>query len=1326
MHLRVFIAAIFLTTMFTDRVVAIEARNVQAAGDVEPAVSTDFFGLVKLHNIEIEISADEYQAMQPPARAAFFGAPVEPARLKKPGDRESERNLFGMEFPWVHGAVVIDGKAFKNVGLRYTGNVSYLASAGGLKRSILVDLDRFERVDSQEPRCFELESGVLDPSRARESLAFKLFRESGVAAPRTARAEAILTVPGKYEKAYLGVYTVVESIDRAFLKNRFHAENGFLVQPWGARTLEYLGDDWEKYRERYRTLAEPTAEQATRFTRFLKLVDRADDDQFRKEIGLYLDIDNFLRFMAAQAMIANADGFFTLNLNYYLFLDPKTNRFVFIPGDQGSSFANFAIMGSADRLMNMSLYRPYGGENRPVDRLLAMKEVRDAQRKILTELASTVFDKERLLADIKTIDDSTRELIRRENASRVERVEPPIGFGPPGAPTAPDLITFVEKRSISIADQLAGKKTVYHPRFNFGPPGGNTPLKPIDKSSIDQIVKSPPGFQVSLFAAPPQVGYPVAVSVAPDGAVYVAVDEQGSLGRTPGGGRVMRCVDDDGDGVADRVNEFAKMDHPRGLIAQEGAVWVMHPPFLSVFRDQNGDGVSDSQEILVSGLTTSQIDTRGGDHTTNGIRMGIDGWIYIAVGDYGFHNATGKDGTKLSQRGGGILRVRPDGRELEVFAVGLRNPFAIAIDPYMNLFTRDNTNDGAGWDVRLSHLIQSADYGYPLRFMNYTDEIMPPLGAFGQGSGTGALYIQDDRLPDAYRDVLLTGDWGRNEVYRHELKQASASFRANSSVFLSIPRPTGMDCGDDGRIYVASWRGGEASVYIGPEVGFVAAVVPPGSTARSHVNPKEVHLDQLINGLCGPNAISRFNYQREIIRRGGNPQTARALADLAFDRSKSLAGRVAAIFALKQLEGVACHATLRKLGQDATVREFVLKALADRKSELEGVDSSFFINALTDSSPRVRGQAIIALGRLGDVTAAKHLIPSTSRSKDSSTPTARPVHARPDPDRTESHVAMRSLIALKAIDACLEAIEGPHHEGAFRVLRSLHDPKTVDGLIKKLNKAQTPEIRRGVLETLVRLYHREAEYQGSWWGIRPDTNGPYFDPREWECSRRIDSVLTAAVLDDDIETSKFLRDQLNRMRVHLKGLSADFYKDRPKADDEQKVIIAKVDPNNTNQIGNMNYETVVNRALRVKGNPERGKHFFSSLSCRACHTDADGQTPKGPHLVDIGKRYNASELAESILRPSAKIAQGYETYGFATTDGHIYTGFIVSESSDAIQIRETTGSVRELKLAEIDERVKREGSTMPEGIAASLTPEQLADLIAYLQSLRKIQDQQSD
>ena len=153
----------------------------------------------------------------------------------------------------------------------------------------------------------------------------------------------------------------------------------------------------------------------------------------------------------------------------------------------------------------------------------------------------------------------------------------------------------------------------------------------------------------------------------------------------------------------------------------------------------------------------------------------------------------------------------------------------------MNLFTRDNTNDGAGWDERVSQVVQTGDYGYSQRFANFPDEIMPPLGAFGQGGGTGALSLHDERWPEAYRGVLLTGDWGRNEVYRHDLKPAGASFRANQSVFLSIPRPTGMDLGGDGRLYVASWRGGEASVYVGPQVGFVACIAPAWPGRRQDV-----------------------------------------------------------------------------------------------------------------------------------------------------------------------------------------------------------------------------------------------------------------------------------------------------------------------------------------------------------------------------------------------------------------------------------------------------------------------------------------------------------
>jgi putative membrane-bound dehydrogenase-like protein len=829
-------------------------------------------------------------------------------------------------------------------------------------------------------------------------------------------------------------------------------------------------------------------------------------------------------------------------------------------------------------------------------------------------------------------------------------------------------------------------------------------------------VKAPSEFQVTLYAAPPKVGYPVAIAAAEDGAVFVAVDEQGSLGRTAGGGKLLRCVDDDGDGKANRVNTFAKMEHPRGVVYHGGTAWVLHPPLLSAFHDDNRDGVSDRQEVLVTGLTTNQINLRGGDHTTNGIRMGIDGWLYIAVGDYGFLGAKGKDGTTLSQRGGGILRVRPDGTELEVFATGLRNPFDIAIDPYLNLFTRDNTNDGAGWDVRVSHLVQSAQYGYTQLYANFPDEIMPPLGQFGQGGGTGALFIQDPHWPERYRDTLYTGDWGRSEVYRHSLRPAGPTFALTQEVFLTIPRPTGMDIDAVGRLYVASWRGGEASVYVGPQVGFIACITPRNLKPEAPINVRNAPMPQVVRLLAAPNPSLRLQAQREILRRGPSDDATRLVTEIATDASGPLYGRVAAIFTLKQLDGSRSHSALFKLVDDPTVREFALRALTDRKSELNGLDSKAFVAALADESPRVRAQALVCLGRLNDPTSALSILPLAGRPKGSVMPSRSPIHGQPDPDRAIPHLAVRTLVLLNASDACLERLEGPYREGALRALRSMHDQHAVEGLIKKLAATRSPELRRELLTTLIRLYHREADYKGSWWGIRPDNTGPYYAPERWEQSNRIGSVITHALADSDPASVEFLHDQLARHRVELDGLPNS--RKTRHAEANKAIVLPKPDPKNPDHIGNMVYEAAAQRALRASGDAAKGKALFDAQSCRSCHTDADGQTPKGPHLVEIGKRYRADELVESILKPSAKIAQGYEAYSFATAEGQIYTGFVVSEAADTVMLRESSGLERVLKQSEIEARRRQEQSAMPEGIVANLTPEELAHLVAYLQSLK--------
>src|SRR5262249_13178921 len=192
--------------------------------------------------------------------------------------------------------------------------------------------------------------------------------------------------------------------------------------------------------------------------------------------------------------------------------------------------------------------------NKLVERLLASKEVSAQYRKLLGDLAQTVFTKQRLLREIKAVERVTKEPLAREKKATQARREPPAGFGPPGGagPQPPDLRTFTQKRAASVVAQLGGKGKGYVPRpFGFGPPPGFGPgargaNQPIDERTFRSVVKAPDGFDMSLFAAPPRVGYPVALAAGPGGELFVAVDEQGSIGRTPGGGKGLRCVDKDG------------------------------------------------------------------------------------------------------------------------------------------------------------------------------------------------------------------------------------------------------------------------------------------------------------------------------------------------------------------------------------------------------------------------------------------------------------------------------------------------------------------------------------------------------------------------------------------------------------------------------------------------------------------------------------------------------------------------------------------------------------------------------------------------------------
>ncbi len=1003
-------------------------------------------------------------------------------------------------------------------------------------------------------------------------------------------------------------------------------------------------------------------------------------------------------------------------------------------------------------------------------------------------------------------------------------------------------------------------------------------------AEMPKSVKIPDGYEGTLFAAPPELGYPIAVSAAPDGTLFVAIDENGSLDAKPDRGRVLRVIDKDGDGKADEFKVFAKMDSPRGVIwdgpsgTGPGTLYVMHPPNLTAYTDTDGDGVADKEEALVTGLGFD-LKFRGADHTTNGCRLAIDGWIYIAVGDYGAVEAKGKDGITLNMKGGGVVRVRTDGSGLEYVSRGQRNIYDVAVSPTLEVFTRDNTNDGGGWNVRLSFIPLGGHMGYPNLFLNFPEDTVPALTDFGGGSPCGALWLDEPGL----RNGLYTVEWGTGGIYYHDLKQLGAGYdKAPQEKWLPITRPTDIDVDGSQRLYITSWEGATFN-YNGPNAGYLIRVVKKDAKPAPVPEFGKLNSEQLLRFIGSESATLRQASQREILRRGAQPGVAEGLKQM-MEMNAPVNVRVAALFTLRQLLGEKALPAITALLQDSPMREFALKALGDDPRLAAKIPAAPLVAALEDKDPHVRLQAVTALGRLGKIEAAPSMIPLTA-----------------DPDPIIAHIAVRNLTALNAADACLAALSSADQKavpGVLRALYGMYDVKVVDGLLARLASAKEPELRRGILNALCRLDLKETPFvRGAWWTTRPDTSGPVYKGERWEGSEKIENAMKAELSKASPEEARWLVAELVKTKVEFPGLTdlmlakagndtaarlgaiealvrpdhslpsdalaaltsiAGNAKETPElraralrifqkgmdngamftpivtafatlaapqpagplaqvweeytrdskngkrvgdfarlandkapakrhvaltvlvnlagnkvADKKQVAEASKIldalwtkpeqaaallgiiahtkaaafseqvkthlkDPNNavaeaalfayqslglndtgspSKTIGAMKYEEVL-AAVQKGGDVKKGQEMVLRAGCIACHTINGDEPPKGPILSAVAKIYGRPELTESILKPNAKMAQGFETVWFDTKKGEHIEGFVTRDGGDSLDVRNITGQSVTVEKADIKARGKRETSIMPEGLFNAFTPGDLADLLAYLESVK--------
>ncbi|MBL9199300.1 MAG: c-type cytochrome [Opitutaceae bacterium] len=623
-------------------------------------------------------------------------------------------------------------------------------------------------------------------------------------------------------------------------------------------------------------------------------------------------------------------------------------------------------------------------------------------------------------------------------------------------------------------------------------PRADPPATPPTPEELRPLVVAPPEFEVGVFATADQANYPVSVAAAPDGTLYVASDANSSLGTDLGRGRIIRLRDTDGDGRADEVRPFAKVDSPRGLVWDVDRLYVMHPPHLSVFIDRDGDGIADEQKILVKDIAFSFRD-RPADHSSNGVTLGVDGWLYLAIGDFGFMAAEGTDGRRLQLRGGGVVRVRPDGTGLELFARGTRNILEVALSPLLDGIARDNTNDGDGWDIRLHHFSGLEEHGYPALYKNFAAEAVAPLADYGGGSGCGALWLDEPGIPAKWNASPLTVDWGRERVYHHALTPRGATFAAAQEEFAKAPRATDLDVDAQSRIYLASWRGGQYG-YAGPNIGFIARLTVRDYTPAPLPDFTRATGPDLVALFSSASHRTRLAAQRHLLRRGVANEVV-ALATLASDATRPLVSRVLALFTLKQALGEKSHPVLARLAADPAVAAWAIRALTDHEGHLATVPAAPLQAGLKSADARTRKEAAVAFARLGQPSFAA------------------PVAALlGDADPVVAHTAVKALVRLRAADPAFAVIESSSESparrtDALRVVQALHDEKVVDRLIALLARDTDDARRDGLIRTLCRLAFTDAPWTGDSWGTRPDTRGPYYQPARWAGSAKINNVL---------------------------------------------------------------------------------------------------------------------------------------------------------------------------------------------------------------------------
>jgi hypothetical protein len=435
------------------------------AGSVRSA--QDLYRTTNIWHAHLSFTREQWKALELKRIGPMPNA-VRPDGMRLMRNPQARRSgvvgVLGFEFDWTHANFELGGVAFTNVAARVKGNVRSLYEP---TRAYKVDLNKFvpgQKFGGLDELTFN--SLIWDYSCLGEALGYEFFREAGVPAPRTAYVWLSASVTTQCDQKPLGLYAMVEVVDNEFAAERFGSKATPVFKPVTYELFKHLGDEWSAYAPIYDLKTKATPEQKRRVIDFARLVSSASDAQFAAQVGDFLDLDEFARFLAGQVLLPSYDGILSDGQNFYMYLDPRSNKFGFIPWDLDAAWGQDWIVSRAEQA-RASIWHPWVGENRFLERVMAVEDFRRIYRAHLEDFLARLYVPNRLHRRIDEIAAVIRNPIAAQSAFRLDKFEQTVGLKPvhpsPGESLdsfnwpAHGMKRFIDNRAESVRRQLDGK-----------------------------------------------------------------------------------------------------------------------------------------------------------------------------------------------------------------------------------------------------------------------------------------------------------------------------------------------------------------------------------------------------------------------------------------------------------------------------------------------------------------------------------------------------------------------------------------------------------------------------------------------------------------------------------------------------------------------------------------------------------------------------------------------------------------------------------------------------------------------------------------------------